>query len=161
RLHQQKAQQTAAANPDLLAPVEGVTIEQYAQISAGIGRCSGTDDMARFLAGFGLDMAKWERANKGWTAKMSTDTTGTIGLAFSTAFTPAGPAASGGPQAGAAMPGMSGAVGQAPAGAEPCSFDKYCEMSGAMAAWSEQGKDVNAMLKEAFNVLAADFSNIS
>ena len=30
-----------------------------------------------------------------------------------------------------------------------------------MAAWSEQGKDVNAGLKERFNVLAADFSNIS
>ena len=59
------------------------------------------------------------------------------------------------------MPGMSGAVGQAPQGKEPVSFETYCEMSGAMAAWSEQGKDVNAMLKEKFNVLAADFSNIS
>jgi hypothetical protein len=161
RLHQKKAQETANANPELLAPVEGVTIEQYAQISANIGRCNGTEEMARFLAGFGLDMAKWERANKGWTAKMSTDTTGTIGLAFSKAFTSAGSASMGGPQAGAAMPGMGGAVGQAPAGAEPVSFEKYCEMSGAMAAWAEQGKDVNAMLKEKFNVLAADFSNIS
>lgn len=161
RLHQKKAQETANANPELLAPVEGVTLEQYAQICANIGKCNGTDETARFLAGYGLDMAKWERANKGWTAKMSTDTTGTIGLAFSKAFTSGGSAAMGGPQAGAAMPGLGGAVGQAPAGKEPVSFETYCEMSGAMAAWSEQGKDVNAMLKEKFNVLAADFSNIS
>ena len=161
RLQQQKAQATANANPELLAPVEGVTLEQYAQICAGIGKCNGTDDTARFLAGFGLDMARWERANKGWSAKMSTDTTGTIGMAFSKAFTTSGSAQMGGPQAGAAMPGIGGAVGQAPSGAPPVSFETYCEMSGAMAAWSEQGKDVNAMLKEKFNVLAADFSNIS
>ncbi len=161
RLQQKKAQDTAAANPELLAPVEGVTIEQYAEISAKAARSSGASDLAQMLAGYGLDMAKYDRVQKGWTAKMSTDTTGTIAMVFSKAFTSGGSSAVGGPQAGGAMPGMGGAVGQAPAGAPPVSFEKYCEMSGAMAAWSEQGKDVSAGLKERFGILAADFSNIS
>ena len=44
---------------------------------------------------------------------------------------------------------------------EPVPFEKYCELSGAMAAWSKLGKDVGAMMNEKFRMSAAEFSNVS
>ncbi len=41
------------------------------------------------------------------------------------------------------------------------SFEKYCEISGAMSAWSKQGKDISAGLDKHFQMTAMDFSNVS
>ena len=41
------------------------------------------------------------------------------------------------------------------------SFEKFCEIGGAMAAWSKTGKDVNAMLTKHFGMSAMDYSNVS
>jgi hypothetical protein len=41
------------------------------------------------------------------------------------------------------------------------SFERYAEISGAMAAWSKQGKDISAGLDKHFKMSAMDFSNIS
>jgi hypothetical protein len=156
---QMKAQETSQQNPELLAPVEGISLELYAEITVASTRTSSTAELQTLLARHNLDQAKWERVSAGWVKKMSTDTTGTIAQVYSKAFMSTGSGAAAG--VGAALGGMSGPVGGAPSGPEPMSFERYCEASGAMAAWSKQGKDVNAMLKEHFGIMAIDFSTIS
>jgi hypothetical protein len=162
RQQQEKMQATAAADPELLAPVEGVTVEQYAAISASQAKGLTQQQFFEVLAQHNLDAGKWDRVSKGWLAKMSRDTTATIATIYGKAFSGAGQGQFGaGAQAGsAAMAGMGGAVGQAPQGGEPISLERYCEINGAMAAWSKMGLDVNAMLKKQFNMTALDLSNL-
>jgi hypothetical protein len=63
--------------------------------------------------------------------------------------------------------GQFGAMGQAGAAGAPAldpstvPFETFCEIMGAQSAWSAQGRDVNAMLKQVFNMTALDWSNIS
>ena len=58
--------------------------------------------------------------------------------------------------------GVAEAGGQAAAfNPATVSFDTYCEIMGAQAAWSAQGKDVSAMLKQVFNMTALDYSNVA
>jgi len=142
RMNQGNAARSAAANadPTLLQPENGVTVEQWAQASAAISRMppnSTPQDMAKLLATIGIDRAQWDAANVAWPAKMQRDVTGVIAMKFGEAF---------------AAPLGGGA---APTG-EPISFDKYCEILGAQEAWAEQGLDINAELKKHFNIVAAD-----
>jgi hypothetical protein len=48
-----------------------------------------------------------------------------------------------------------------PSAAESVTFERYCEIAGAMQAWSQQGKDVSAGLHKHFNMTAMDYSNVS
>jgi hypothetical protein len=41
------------------------------------------------------------------------------------------------------------------------SFELYCEILGAQNAWTRQGKDVNAMLKQVFHMTAMEFASAS
>jgi hypothetical protein len=163
RQHQLKVQETAAGNPELLAPIEGVTCEQYAEVAAFAARSPSHGDFHQMLAKYNMDQAKYDRISKGWIDRMSKDTTATIATIYGKAFTAAPVGAFAGTNAAtaAAMPGATGAVGQAPQAAEPISFETYCEIAGAMAAWSKQGKDVNAMMHEKWKLTAADYSNAS
>ena len=61
--------------------------------------------------------------------------------------------------AGAAA--QTGWNGSAAGGPEPISFEKNAEIAGAMAAWSKQGKDVNALLHSTFGMTAMDLSQTS
>ncbi|MBI5548660.1 MAG: hypothetical protein HY901_32665, partial [Deltaproteobacteria bacterium] len=45
-------------------------------------------------------------------------------------------------------------------GQEPCSLERYAEISGAQAAWGQSGADVTANLKKVFNLRAVDISNL-
>ena len=47
------------------------------------------------------------------------------------------------------------------AASEPMGFEKYCEIAGAMQAWSKQGKDISAGLHKHFQMTAMDYSNVS
>jgi hypothetical protein len=154
------AREAIAKNPQLLAPEEGVTIEQYAWVCANVaGRNIDMPQLAQLLAQVQMDIPKWERVNKAWVARMGADPTGTITMAFTKGYTGAG-AGQYGAAAQAAAQAMSGAPGTAPAGAEPVSLEKYAEIGVAMGAWSKQGKDVNAMLQQHFGMNAGDLSNI-
>lgn len=147
----QQAQAAAAdANPELLAPVAGVSIELWAKASvamASLGEGATVDMMARKLAELGLDRATYDTATEGWMAKMQGDTTGAIATKYGAAFGQAQTSAT--PDAGGAPDG------------EPCSFDRYCEISAAMGAWSDQGFDTNAKMKEVFGIDAVGFSRYS
>jgi hypothetical protein len=151
----------AQANSHLLNPIEGVSIETVAGLMARVGSTP-EDGFVKLLAGQGLGLETWARVSKAWMARMSSDTTGTIATAYSKAFTGAGQGQFG--EAGKAVAAATGAGGMATdalGGEAPVSFERYAEISGAMAAWAKQGKDISAGLHACFRITAQDFSTIS
>ena len=134
----------AAADPTLLAPVEGVSVDLWAQASAAManmGNGASQADCDAKLAELGLDRATYDKASAGWQAKMQGDTTFVIATKYGAAF--------------------SAAQGQTPDAGEPCTFEHLCEIMAAMDAWSEQGIDVNAQLQATFGINAATYSKYS
>ncbi len=146
RMSQHQAAQQAAANadPTLLKPEDGVTVEQWAGASAamaGLGPNATMQQVTETLAKFGLDKVKYEKANLAWQAKMQRDTTAVIATKFGEAF--------------------AAAQGQGAGASEPCTFDKFCEVMAAQASWAESGLDVNAQLQKVFGINAAEYSKYS
>jgi hypothetical protein len=130
----------AAADPTLLEPVEGVTVEAWAAASAelsGLGPSASAEQVVQVLQKHGMDKGKYDTVNAGWQAKMQGDTTGVIATKFGEAFT-----ASKGVNAG---------------GDEPVSFEKYVEIMTAQEAWAAQGMDVNAQLSAVFGIDAGTY----
>ena len=147
-----------AANPELLAPVDGVDLDTYAKLAASSAQGLSQDQFNAMLAEHSLDPAKWQAINAVWTDRMSKDTSHTITTAYGKAFGMAGAGQFGGAgQAGAAAMGTTNAAG----GEAPVSFERYCEIQGAQTAWSNSGQDVNAMLKQVFDMNALDWSTMS
>lgn len=138
---EQANKQAAAANadPTLLEPVAGVTIDQWAGASSALSRAGNAtpQQLAQILAQFGMDKAKYDAANAGWQAKMQGDTTFVIATKFGAAFSAVNNVSADGP--------------------EPCSFDKYVEIMAAQAAWAEQGFDIQAKLKQTFGIDIASY----
>lgn len=137
----------AAADPSLLAPVDGVTVEQWAGAAyalSQLGAGATAEQIAQTLAPFGLDKAKYDKANDGWQAKMQKDTSFVIAQKYGEAFT-----------------GAQNKVGGHEPNQEPCSFEKFVEVMAAQGCWSEQGLDVNAQLKQVFGIDAAEYSRYS
>ncbi len=149
----------ASASSGLLDPVEGVSIAIYANLQAKQAAVS-QDEFAKLLAQHQMDLPKWERVAKGWLDRMQRDTTGVVATEYAKGF--AGQGQYGAMGAAAADNMAQGQMGiQGPsAGAEPMTFEKYCEVSGAMAAWSKQGKDISAGLHKHFQMTAMDVSNV-
>ncbi len=159
----QKLAVAGAAAGGLLDPVEGVSIAVYGQLQVKQGSGIAPEEFQKMLAQHQMDQAKWERVQKGWLDRMSRDTTGAIATEYSKAFMSGQQgqfAAAGQASADVMAQGQMGLAGPA-AGAEPVSFDRYCEISGAMQAWTKQGKDISAMLDKAFKISAMDVSTIS
>ncbi len=152
----------AGAASGLLDPIEGVSLQIYANLQAKQAGAK-PEAFQQLLAQHQMDQATWERVQKGWIDKMSKDTTGAVATEYSKAFMSAGQGQYGAAaQATAAAmgDGVVGAQGPA-ANAEPMTFEKYCEVSGAMSAWSKQGKDISAMLDKHFKMTAMDVSSVS
>jgi hypothetical protein len=155
RIRDAKGAAVRAANPEMFAPVEGVTLEGYANISARLAQGMQQAELVQLLGTQGLDFAAWSRASTVWNDRMSKDTTHTITTAYGAAFSGAGQGQFAAQAKAAAATNMNGSAAGGP---EPMPFDKCCEIQGAMAAWSKSGKDVNALLKSKFNMNAAEFS---
>lgn len=157
----------ANANPEILAPVEGVTIQVYATTQARamtIGNDMGK--WAAILAEQGLDQAKWDRVNAEWQRRMSGqagDMNATMALMteYGKYFGQAGQGGYG--AAAAANAGQAGNLnaGQGATGGDPCTLERYAEIGGAQSAWAQQGRDVNAMLQQQFGITALEWSNLS
>ena len=147
-----------AANPELLAPVEGVDLDTYAKLAAASATGTTPEAFTAMLAAHGLDMPKWTRVNAEWSDRMSKDTTHTITQAYGKAFANAGSGQFGG--AAAAAGAVMGTMAEA-GGGEPVSFERLCEIQGAQTAWAKTGQDVNAMLKHTFGITAGDWANMS
>lgn len=133
----------ASADPTLLEPVNGVTVEQWAGAAATMGSLGANatpDQVAEALGKFGLDLAAYNAAQEGWMAKMQGDTTGAISQKYAEGF--------------AGGQGLDTSV-------EPCTFEYYIEIQVAQEAWAASGKDVNAELQSVFGITAIDYSNHS
>lgn len=162
--HNASVNAAVAANPALMAPIEGVTIEQYAGLCASAAQNQAPGAFEHLLAQHGMDRAKYDRVAAGWNARMRDDTTFALTTIYGRAFGGAGAGQFG--AAGAAGAGSLAAtgamgMGQGVAAAEPVSWEKYNEIGGAQRAWSQSGKDVNAMLQKTFGCSALDWSNMS
>jgi hypothetical protein len=157
----------AAANPEILLPVEGIDIQIYATTQAramSVGNDMGK--WAAILAENGMDQAKWDRVNTEWQRRMSGqagDMNATMALMteYGKYFGQANQGQFG--ATAAANAGVAGNLnhGQGAVGAEPCSLERYAEIGGAQSAWAQQGRDVNQMLQQQFGMSALDWSNIS
>lgn len=134
-----------------LEPVEGVSMEAWARVQAGV---AGGGNLDALIAGAGIDRAKWERASAEWLARMTTDTSGTIATAYGAAFAGGSQTSYGAHAAHAAAVGVAGDLS-----AEPISFERYVEVQEAMGAAADRGEDPNASLAS-FGLSAADFGNI-
>lgn len=66
-----------------MAPVEGVSLTQWAAINAAIVQGVSLEDM---LKGNGIDMARWDRVRTEWEARMARDTTFAIAQVYGDAF---------------------------------------------------------------------------
>lgn len=149
RQQAEATQRAAAADPTLLAPFEGVTVEGWAKAAAALGSEPDAGRQGKLLLQLGMDAAKWQRVNDEFQARMQRDTSFVIAQAFGAAFT----------QAQTGGVGAGGSAAQA--GDEPVSFERYAEIMGAMGAWGQSGADVNANLKQHFGITAMDISKIA
>lgn len=153
----------AGASNGLLDPVEGVSIAVYANLQAKQASVS-PEEFTSLLAQHQMDRPKWDRVAKGWLDRMTRDTTGVVATEYAKGFSGQGQY---GAMGSAAMDNISqGQMGlQGPqmggGGGEPMSFERYCEIGGAMQAWTKQGKDVSAGLHKYFQMTAMDYSNVS
>jgi len=125
-----------------LAPVEGVTLEQWAWLMAKI---AGGGNAAELLALAKLEAPKWDRVSAEWNARMSRDTTATIATAYGQAFVASGPGpfAEAGKATAAAMldPNKTGVGGK-----EPIPMERWIEITEAQSAASQQGIDASTVL---------------
>jgi hypothetical protein len=131
-----------AANPQLLEPVEGITVEKWAEVAAGFTKLPPTatpDQVNQYLAGHGMDKAMYDRVNGEWTNRMSQDHTMVISNKYAAAF--------------------SGSMGVSEGGAEPVPFERFVEVMAAQEAWAASGMDVNAQLQTTFGIDAATYGS--
>lgn len=154
-----KYSSAAAASGGMMDPIEGVSLQVYAKVT--VKQAGGNQgEFQQLLAQHQMDMAKWERVSKAWLDRMSRDTTGAIATEYAKAFAGGGQYGAAGAAAADNMAqGQMGLQGPS-AAAEPMSFEKYCEVSGAMQAWTKTGKDISAMLNKHFKMTAMDVSNV-
>jgi len=154
KMQMMKQQAAAQANPQLLAPVEGVTVEQWAAASAQIAAlASNPTAMAQALARLGMDKPKYDRVGAVFMQRMQGDTTGAISSIYGKAFSEAQGMAGG--YGVGTVDGSAQKLGQ-----EPVSMEKYAEINGAMDAWARQGADVNANLQSVFGLTPAELSKL-
>jgi hypothetical protein len=144
-----------AERPELFAPIAGVSLEQYAKLSAVAA--SAPDQLEAKLAEHGLDMAAYNEAAAGWGERMQNDTDHVINTVYAEHFQSAGQ----GQFAGAAQAVAGGMYGNEVQGEAPMPKEKAAEVRGAIQAWSKTGQDVNAMLQQTFNMTAADEATVN
>ncbi|HLF67119.1 MAG TPA: DUF6620 family protein [Gammaproteobacteria bacterium] len=129
------------ANP-LLEPVEGITLDQWAQANAKLASGGTTDEV---IKGLSIDAPKWDRVNNEWLTRMSNDTSFTIATKYSAAFNQS---ATGNLGSGAGIT------------ADSIPFEKYVEAMVAQDVLGKQGRDAQDVLKD-FGMTVADYSNVS
>lgn len=75
-----------AEDSELLAPIEGVTVESYASCAAAAAQGLPPEQFLKVLADHGMDPVKWDRVNVEWTDRMSKDASMTIMQFYGNAF---------------------------------------------------------------------------
>ncbi len=116
---------TPAPTPgNVLAPIEGISFEQWARAN---GRLTAEVPLDTVLASLKIDKARWERAHGQWTDRLAQHTA-TIGNEYARHFRAA-------MEEEAARRGEPGTTGGSP---EPMPFEKWVEVQQASSAASER-----------------------
>jgi hypothetical protein len=97
-------------------------------------------------------MPKYDRAEAEWKTRMANDTSFTVTMKFSNAYTAAPPIPSG--TSGAAV------VNESNLNPETFPFEKYIEAMVAQDVLGKQGRDAQDILKD-FGLTVNDYSNVS
>ncbi len=133
---------TESAEGGVLAPIEGITVQQWAKAQAKMAS-GGTLQDAYDICG--CDAAKYDRVSAEWLARMSNDTEFKIMPIYSEAFN-------------------TSATGNMGSGSDTndttISFEKFVESMAAQDVLGKQGRDAQSVLAE-FGMTVADYSNIS
>lgn len=132
-----------------LAPVEGVALEQWAQLQA---KLAGGAEPTPLIAAAGIDAARWAQVSAEWNRRMSTS--GVVAAAYAKAFTQTAVGPYGAAAAQATTAGYGGDPGPA-----PVPFELFVEVTEALRAAGKRGQDTTATLA-AFNLRPIDWSNI-
>jgi len=155
-----------AVKPGMLDPIEGVSLQVYAGISAQRMNLDAKGFVA-LLKKHKLDEAKFARVDEAWQKRMSDQSDPMAAAAIATEYGKAFAGAGAG-QFGASAQAASGSLGindkvagKNVKGKEPMSFERYVEIMTAQSCWATQGKDVNEMLQKVFKMNAVDYSNAS
>jgi hypothetical protein len=140
-----------AADPSLLQPVAGVSLDQWANAAATMAQMGSAtpQQVSEALARIGITKEQYDQANAGWQAKMQGDTTFVIATKYGEAFQKV-------QQGVAQQQGLGGANG-----GEPCTFEKFVEVMVAQGCWSEQGIDVASQLQKTFGINIPEYSRWS
>jgi hypothetical protein len=133
----------AVDGEDLMAPVEGVSLETFATLASSLARMP--DDAVaqdKLLASKGLDLARFERVKHAWMSRMrsSTHPMGAAAIAAEYAKHFSGPPAQ-----------FDG---------EPCSVERYAEILGAQGAWADDGRDIHRLLQDTFGITVTEYSDL-
>lgn len=133
-----------------MEPVEGISLEQYAQGCAMLVKGMSKDDVIKYLA---IDMPKWDRVDAEWKLRMKNDTSFTIVMKYSSAFSAPLPAAA---------TAASGAPAEDTSGFNVASFpfEKYVEAMVAQDVLGKQGRDAQDVLKD-FGLTVKQYSDVS
>ncbi|HMR41612.1 MAG TPA: hypothetical protein PKA90_14410, partial [Ignavibacteria bacterium] len=124
-----------------LEPVEGITLEQWADVNAKVASGATTEDAIKAI---GADMPKWDRVNNEWLSRMKNDTSFVISTKYAAAFntTATGNLGSGDGIDASSIP-----------------FEKYVESMVAQDVLGKQGRDAQDVLKD-FGMTVSDYSNV-
>ncbi|MCP4680433.1 MAG: hypothetical protein GY854_34105 [Deltaproteobacteria bacterium] len=59
------------------APIQGITVEKYAEITAALGKANimGIENVAAFAENFGVPQGTWQEVQTGWVQRMSANET--------------------------------------------------------------------------------------
>lgn len=132
-----------------LAPVDGVTMEQWAQLQAKI---AGGAEPTPLIAAAGIDAARWAQVSAEWNRRMATS--GIVAAAYAKAFTQTAVGPYGAAAAQATAAGYGGDPGPA-----PVPFELFVEVTEALRAAGKRGQDTTATLA-GFKLRPVDWSNI-
>ena len=105
---------------DPWAPINGISLERYAELSAELDGTQDPEKQAEIVARLGVGRADWEAAKAGWTARMQDmSLMGQVATRF--------------------MPLYQAALAKKSGGAPQVSFEDYVAMSGAVPVIGYEG----------------------
>ncbi len=126
---------------DVLAPVEGISFDDWAKANAQLASGKTVEEIIKTL---GVDRPRWDRANEEWLARLKNDKTFTLSMKYSSIFN--------GTAAGNLPPKKEFTESTYP-------IEKYAEVTVAMEFLGKQGRDAQDVLKD-FGLTVADYSNL-
>jgi len=105
---------------DPWAPINGISLERYAELSAEVSETQDPEKQAEIVTKLGVQRADWEAAKSGWTARMQDmSLMGQVATRF--------------------MPMYQAALAKKSGGTPQVSFEDYVAMSGAVPVIGYEG----------------------